>query len=51
MPTGIVQTLPSSGLAHEIAQKQYMPEELDEKLDDLLKALDRKKVCIHFLRR
>ncbi|KAM0482886.1 hypothetical protein ACHAP7_003987 [Fusarium lateritium] len=43
MPTGIVQTLPSSALAHEIAQKQYMPEELDEKLDDLLKALDRKK--------
>ncbi|KAF5656349.1 sister chromatid cohesion pds5 [Fusarium heterosporum] len=43
MPTGIVQTLPSSSSAHEIAQKQYMPEELDEKLDELLRALDRKK--------
>ncbi|RBR19084.1 uncharacterized protein FIESC28_05755 [Fusarium coffeatum] len=43
LPSGIVQTLPSSEAAHEIAQKQYMPEELDGKLDDLLRALDRKK--------
>jgi sister-chromatid-cohesion protein PDS5 len=43
LPNGIVQTLPSSEAAHEIAQRQYMPEELDEKLDDLLRALDRKK--------
>ncbi|CEI39015.1 hypothetical protein FVEN_g10094 [Fusarium venenatum] len=43
LPNGIVQTLPSSEIAHEIAQTQYMPEELDEKLDDLLRALDRKK--------
>ncbi|KAM0559596.1 hypothetical protein ACHAPJ_004120 [Fusarium lateritium] len=43
MPSGLVQTLPSSEAAHDIAQKQYMPEELDEKLDDLLRAVDRKK--------
>ncbi|KAF5026647.1 hypothetical protein F66182_1273 [Fusarium sp. NRRL 66182] len=43
MPSALVQALPSSEAAHEIAQKQYMPEELDEKLDDLLRAVDRKK--------
>ncbi|KAJ9425171.1 sister chromatid cohesion protein PDS5 [Fusarium oxysporum] len=43
LPSGLVQSLPSSSVAHEIAQKQYMPEELDEKLDELLKAADRKK--------
>ncbi|SCN79264.1 probable SPO76 protein [Fusarium fujikuroi] len=43
LPSGLVQSLPSSSVAHEIAQKQHMPEELDEKLDELLKAADRKK--------
>ncbi|KAF4454568.1 sister chromatid cohesion protein PDS5 [Fusarium austroafricanum] len=43
LPSGLFQSLPSSAIAHDIAQKQYMPEELDEKLDDLLRAADRKK--------
>ncbi|KAH7170509.1 armadillo-type protein [Dactylonectria macrodidyma] len=43
LPTGLYQALPSSEVAQEIAKKQYIPDELDEKLDDLLKALDRKK--------
>ncbi|KAF7551564.1 hypothetical protein G7Z17_g4899 [Cylindrodendrum hubeiense] len=43
LPTGLYQALPSSEVAQEIAKKQYIPDELDEKLDDLIKALDRKK--------
>ncbi|KAI5465779.1 armadillo-type protein [Mariannaea sp. PMI_226] len=43
LATGLYQALPSSEMAQEIAKKQYIPDELDEKLDDLIKALDRKK--------
>ncbi|KAL6403772.1 hypothetical protein AUP68_13144 [Ilyonectria robusta] len=43
LPTGLYQALPSSEVAQEIAKKQYIPDELDEKLDDLIRALDRKK--------
>jgi sister-chromatid-cohesion protein PDS5 len=44
LPTGLYTALPSSEAAQQIAKKQYIPDELDEKLDDLVKALDRKKV-------
>ncbi|KAM0434424.1 hypothetical protein ACHAPT_003520 [Fusarium lateritium] len=43
MPQGLVQALTSNEEAREIAKKQYTPDELDEKLDDLIRALDRKK--------
>lgn len=43
LPTGLFTALPSSEVAQQIAKKQYIPESLDEKLDDLLKAMDRKK--------
>lgn len=44
LPSGLYVALPSSELAQQIAKKQYIPEELDEKLDDLIRATDRKKV-------
>lgn len=44
LPTGLYVPLPSSEVAQEIAKKQYIPEELDAKLDDLLRAQERKKV-------
>jgi sister-chromatid-cohesion protein PDS5 len=44
LPTGLYTALPSSEVAQHIAQKQYIPESLDEKLDDLIRAMDRKKV-------
>ncbi|KAF4458278.1 sister chromatid cohesion pds5 [Fusarium albosuccineum] len=43
MPNGLVLSLSSSEAAQKIAKEQYIPEELDEKLDDLIRALDRKK--------
>lgn len=44
LPTGLYTALPSSEVAQQIAKKQYIPDELDEKLDDLIRALERKKV-------
>ena len=46
LPTGLYTALPSSEVAQQIAKKQYIPDELDEKLDDLIRALDRKKVSL-----
>ncbi|PHH91384.1 hypothetical protein CDD83_692 [Cordyceps sp. RAO-2017] len=43
LPTGLYTALPSSELAQQIAKKQYIPDELDGKLDDLVRAMDRKK--------
>ncbi|OAQ89068.1 bimD protein [Purpureocillium lilacinum] len=43
LPTGLYTALPSSEVAQQIAKKQYIPDELDERLDDLIRALDRKK--------
>lgn len=44
LPTGLYTALPSSEVAQQIAKKQYIPDDLDEKLDDLIRAMDRKKV-------
>lgn len=44
LPTGLYAALPSSEMAQEVAKKQYMPEEVDGKLDDLIRAMERKKV-------
>ncbi|KAK7425391.1 Sister chromatid cohesion protein pds5 [Neonectria magnoliae] len=43
VPTGLYEALPSSEAAQEIAKKLFIPDELDEKLDDLIRAMDRKK--------
>ncbi|KAF4581852.1 Armadillo-type fold protein [Ophiocordyceps camponoti-floridani] len=43
LPTGLYVGLPSSEMAQQIAKKQYIPDELDERLDDLMRAMDRKK--------
>jgi sister-chromatid-cohesion protein PDS5 len=43
LPAGLFAALPSSEVAQQIAKKLYVPEELDEKVGDLIRALDRKK--------
>ncbi|KAK3368174.1 putative SPO76 protein [Podospora didyma] len=43
LPLGLYQALKSHTEAQEIAEKQLLPEETDEKLDELLRAMDRKK--------
>ncbi|RDA92374.1 hypothetical protein CP533_4402 [Ophiocordyceps camponoti-saundersi (nom. inval.)] len=43
LPTGLYVSLPSSELAQQIAKKQYIPDELDERLDDVMRAMDKKK--------
>lgn len=44
LPIGLYTALPSHNLAQEIAEKQYLPEGLDEMLDDLMRSIDKKKV-------
>ncbi|EOO04414.1 hypothetical protein UCRPA7_88 [Phaeoacremonium minimum UCRPA7] len=43
LPTGLYLALPSHEAAQEIAEKQYIPDGIDDKLDDLLRTVDRKK--------
>ncbi|KAI8959150.1 armadillo-type protein [Daldinia sp. FL1419] len=43
LPIGLYTALPSHSVAQEIAEKQYLPEGLDDQLDDLLRSIDRKK--------
>ncbi|KAK1675674.1 armadillo-type protein [Colletotrichum godetiae] len=43
LPIGLYTALPSHQVAQEIAEKQYLPSEIDEKLDGLFKSIDRKK--------
>ncbi|KAI8949984.1 armadillo-type protein [Xylaria longipes] len=43
LPVGLYTALPSHQAAQEIAEKQYLPEEVDQQLDDLLRSVDRKK--------
>ncbi|CAK7204930.1 Sister chromatid cohesion protein pds5 [Sporothrix eucalyptigena] len=43
VPQGLYAPLPSHDVALEIARKQYIPEGVEERLDDLLKAAERKK--------
>ena len=49
LPVGLYTALQSHDEAQEVAEKQYIPEGVDEKLDDLLRAIDRKKVWTFFL--
>ncbi|KAH6693988.1 Spo76 protein [Plectosphaerella plurivora] len=43
LPMGLFSPLPSHDVAQEIALKQYVPDGIDDKLDDLLRATDKKK--------
>ncbi|KAH8673723.1 armadillo-type protein [Xylariales sp. PMI_506] len=43
LPKGLYTALPSHDVAQEIAEKQYLPEDLDERLEDLLRSVDKKK--------
>lgn len=45
LPTGLFLALPNHDAAQEVAEKQYIPDGVDQKLDDILKAMERKKVC------
>lgn len=46
LPTGLLLALPNHDAAQEVADKQYIPDGVDQKLDDILKAMDRKKVSL-----
>ncbi|KAH7349922.1 Spo76 protein [Plectosphaerella cucumerina] len=43
LPMGLFSPLPSHDVAQEIANKQYIPDGIEDKLDELLKATDKKK--------
>ncbi|KAG5933666.1 hypothetical protein E4U53_000919 [Claviceps sorghi] len=43
LPTGLYTALPSSEVAQQIAKKLYIPEEIDERIDGILRTLDRRK--------
>ncbi|KAI0386243.1 armadillo-type protein [Hypomontagnella monticulosa] len=43
LPIGLYTALPSHDVAQEIAEKQFLPEGLDDKLDELLRSMDKKK--------
>ncbi|KAI2639670.1 armadillo-type protein [Hypomontagnella submonticulosa] len=43
LPIGLYTALPSHDVAQEIAEKQFLPEGLDEQLDELLRSVDKKK--------
>ncbi|OTA99180.1 hypothetical protein M426DRAFT_325376 [Hypoxylon sp. CI-4A] len=47
LPVGLYTALPSHDVAQEIASTQYLPEGVDEQLDELLKSLDKKKKRRH----
>ena len=46
LPIGLFAALPSHEVAQEIAEKQYLPDEMDDRLDKLVKLMNRKKVCL-----
>ncbi|KAK3380003.1 putative SPO76 protein [Lasiosphaeria ovina] len=43
LPLGLYLALKSHNEAQEIAERQYIPEGMDDKLDELLRAIERKK--------
>ena len=44
IPLGLYNALQNHAEAQQIAEKNYLPEGIDEKLDDIFRAMDRKKV-------
>jgi sister-chromatid-cohesion protein PDS5 len=49
LPTGLFAALPSHEVAQEIAQKQYLPEDMEDYLNALVRKAEQKKVCLRFL--
>lgn len=45
LPTGLFLALPNHEAAQEVAEKQYIPEGVDAKVDEILRVMERKKVC------
>lgn len=45
LPLGLFAALPSHDVAQEIAEKSYLPEEMDDLIDKLIRDADKKKVC------
>lgn len=45
LPSGLFQLLPNHDAAQENLDKQFIPESVDKRLDEVLRTLDRKKVC------
>jgi sister-chromatid-cohesion protein PDS5 len=45
LPTGLFAALPSHEVAQEIAEKQYLPEDMEELLIGVVRKADQKKVC------
>lgn len=43
LPTGLFLALPNHESAQEISEKQFIPEGVDKRLDEVLRTLDRKK--------
>lgn len=46
LPIGLFLSLPSHEVAQEIAEKQFLPDEIEESLEKLVRQADRKKVCL-----
>ena len=44
LPIGLFSPLPSHDVAQEIARKQYIPDGIEDQLDELLRVTDKKKV-------
>jgi sister-chromatid-cohesion protein PDS5 len=44
LPTGLFAALPSHEVAQEIAEKSYLPEEMEDLLNNLVRKADQKKV-------
>ena len=49
LPVGLYSALRSHDEAQQIAEKQFVPDGIDEKLDELLRAMERKKVRLPWL--
>ncbi len=49
LPVGLFASLPSHEVAQDIAEKNYLPEEMDDLLDRLVRDADKKKVRFPFM--
>lgn len=47
LPMGLYSSLPSHDAAQAVAEKQFLPEGVEERISDLLRTVDKKKVCIN----
>ncbi|KUJ19587.1 uncharacterized protein LY89DRAFT_581626 [Mollisia scopiformis] len=45
LPVGLYAALPSHEVAQDIAEKSYLPDDMDDLLDRLIRDADKKKVC------